>query len=88
MENTLNLLKNAQQAITEKMREHEKRINGGFIRIIDASLADDYSDFSNEEKDAYMIWEAYSAALLALEEANKKLIEAVEIETESNLIYK
>lgn len=88
MENTFNMLKNARQAITEKMQEHENRINGGFMRIIDASLADDYSDFSNEEKEAYMIWEAYSAVLLALANADEKLAQAVEIEAESNLACK
>lgn len=85
MENTFNLLKNARQAIVDKMQEYENRINGGFMRIIDASLADDYSDFTNDEKEAYMVWQVYSEALLALAKADEKLAQAVEIETESNL---
>lgn len=85
MKNTFDMLKEARQAIVKKMEEQENRINGGFVRILEASLADDYSDFTNDEKEAYMIWQVYSEALLALGKADEKLAQAVEIETESNL---
>lgn len=85
MENTFTMLKNARQAIIEKMTEQENRINGGSIRILEASLADDFSDFSKVEEEAYMVWQVYSEALLALQKADERLANAVEIEAESNI---
>lgn len=88
MDYTFNLLENACQDIVKKMTEQENRINGGSSRILEALVADDYSDFLNVEKEAFMIWQVYSDVLLALCKAEEKLSQAVEIENESNTIYK
>jgi len=88
MNNTFDLLKNARQTIIDKMAEQENRIQGGVCRILEALLADDFSDFSNEEKDAYMVWDAYNNALFSLIKADEKLVQAIDIEAETNFIYK
>ena len=88
MDYTFNLLKNARQDIVNKMTEQEDRISGGVSRILEALLADDFSDFSNTEKEAYMVWEVYNDALLALYKADEKLAQAVEIEDGTNYTNK
>lgn len=88
MEKLINELKEVSYKVVQKQLRLELNNFSSSGRVFNMLLSDDRTNFSNNDQEAFIVWEAYNKVISALYNATEKLEQAVEIENGFNSINK